>query len=76
MSGRSPYESDNAMSAMYRIVHEDPPRLPDAGAAIDEGDALFGGRIPHNGWCINQELLSGSRSRFRIHSMMWLRSKP
>jgi serine/threonine protein kinase len=32
LSGRQPYDaSDNVMSAMYRIVHEPPPRLPDAG---------------------------------------------
>ena len=32
LSGRQPYDtSDNVMSAMYRIVHDPPPRLPDAG---------------------------------------------
>ncbi len=32
LTGRQPYDaSGNAMSAMYAIVHEPPPRLPDAG---------------------------------------------
>ena len=32
LSGRPPYEvGDNLMGALYRIVHEEPPRLPDAG---------------------------------------------
>src|SRR3954465_7434377 len=32
LSGRPPYEvGDNLMGALYRIVHEDPPRLADAG---------------------------------------------
>jgi serine/threonine protein kinase len=32
LAGRPPYEvGDNVMGALYRIVHEDPPRLPDAG---------------------------------------------
>ena len=32
LAGRAPYEvGDNVLGAMYRIVHEDPPRLPDAG---------------------------------------------
>ena len=32
LSGRPPYEvSDNVLGALYRIVHEDPPRLDDAG---------------------------------------------
>jgi serine/threonine protein kinase len=35
LSGRQPYESDNVMSAMYRIVHEDPPRLPGSGWPAD-----------------------------------------
>ena len=35
-----------------------------------------GESFAHNGWLINQELLSGSRSRSRIHSMILVRSKP
>jgi serine/threonine protein kinase len=32
LAGRPPYEvGDNVMGALYRIVHEDPPRLVDAG---------------------------------------------
>lgn len=32
LSGRPPYESgDNVLSTLYRIVHEDAPRLPEAG---------------------------------------------
>ena len=32
LSGRSPYDtSENALSTMYRVVNDDPPRLPDAG---------------------------------------------
>jgi serine/threonine protein kinase len=32
LSGQMPYDtSGNVVSAMYRIVHEPPPRLPDAG---------------------------------------------
>jgi eukaryotic-like serine/threonine-protein kinase len=32
LAGRPPYEvGDNLMGALYRIVHEEPPRLPEAG---------------------------------------------
>ncbi|MGZ5404546.1 MAG: serine/threonine-protein kinase [Nocardioides sp.] len=32
LSGHPPYQvGDNLMGALYRIVHEEPPRLPDAG---------------------------------------------
>ncbi len=32
LAGRPPYEiGDNVLGALYRIVHEDPPRLDDAG---------------------------------------------
>lgn len=32
LAGRPPYEiGDNVLGALYRIVHEPPPRLPDAG---------------------------------------------
>ena len=32
LTGRPPYDtSDSVLSAMYRIVHEEPPRLPGAG---------------------------------------------
>ena len=32
LAGRAPYEvGDNVLGALYRIVHEDPPRLADAG---------------------------------------------
>ncbi len=32
LSGRPPYEAgDNLLGGLYRIVHEEPPRLPDAG---------------------------------------------
>ncbi|WP_395696458.1 serine/threonine-protein kinase [Nocardioides sp.] len=32
LAGRAPYDvGDNVLGALYRIVHEDPPRLPDAG---------------------------------------------
>jgi serine/threonine protein kinase len=36
LSGQQPYDaSGNAMSAMFAIVHEPPPRLPDAGWPAD-----------------------------------------
>ena len=36
LTGRAPYDvTDNVLAAMYRIVHEDPPRLP--GAAWPAG---------------------------------------
>ena len=32
LAGHPPYDvGDNVLGALYRIVHEDPPRLPDAG---------------------------------------------
>jgi serine/threonine protein kinase len=32
LAGRPPYDiGDNVIGGLYRIVHEDPPRLPDAG---------------------------------------------
>ena len=32
LTGRPPYDvNDNVLAAMYRIVHEEPPRLPDDG---------------------------------------------
>ena len=32
LAGRPPYEiGDHVLGALYRIVHDDPPRLPDAG---------------------------------------------
>lgn len=32
LAGRPPYDvGDNVLGALYRIVHEDPPRLPNAG---------------------------------------------
>src|SRR6188768_361640 len=32
LTGRPPYDvKDNLMGALYKIVHEEPPRLPDAG---------------------------------------------
>ncbi len=40
LAGKPPYEvKDNMVAALYRIVHEDPPRLPDAGwlAPVLEG---------------------------------------
>ena len=35
-AGRAPYESDdnNLVGALYRIVHEDPPRLPGSGPLV------------------------------------------
>ena len=36
LTGRPPYDtSDSVLSAMYRIVHEEPPRLPGAGWPAD-----------------------------------------
>lgn len=36
LAGRPPYDvGENLMGALYRIVHEDPPRLPDAGRLGD-----------------------------------------
>ena len=32
LAGRPPYEvTDNPLGTLYKIIHEDPPRLPDAG---------------------------------------------
>jgi serine/threonine protein kinase len=36
LTGRAPYDvSDNVLAAMYRIVHEEPPRLPELGWPAD-----------------------------------------
>ena len=36
LTGRPPYDvNDNVLAAMYRIVHEEPPRLPSAGWPAD-----------------------------------------
>ena len=36
LSGKPPYDvSANMIGGLYRIVHEEPPRLPDAGAFDD-----------------------------------------
>ncbi len=36
LTGRAPYDAgDNVLAAMYQIVHEDPPRLPDVGWPAD-----------------------------------------
>ena len=74
----------NALSA--RLDGKDKP--PVAGPAAreygwqelrDEYALMSGSEWPKvigasRGWSINQESLPGSSSRFRIHSMMWLRS--
>jgi serine/threonine protein kinase len=54
LSGSPPYDvSDNLMGALYKIVHEDPPRLPNAGwlAPVLEHTMT---RSPENRWSMEQ----------------------
>jgi eukaryotic-like serine/threonine-protein kinase len=61
LAGRPPYEiGDNVLGALYRIVHEDPPGLPDAGwmAALLEGTMV---KDPARRWSMEhvREFLAG-----------------
>ena len=54
LSGRPPYEvGDNLMGALYRIVHEEPPRLVNAGwlGPLLEGTMT---REPEDRWTMDQ----------------------
>ncbi|RNM12683.1 serine/threonine-protein kinase [Nocardioides pocheonensis] len=62
LAGRPPYDvGDNVLSAMYRIVHDEPPRLPEAGrlAPLLEGTMV---RDPAQRWSMQQvrDFLAGS----------------
>jgi serine/threonine protein kinase len=65
LAGRPPYEiGDHVLSAMYRIVNEEPPRLPDAGwmAPLLEGTMV---RDPSRRWTMTQvrDFLADSQHR-------------
>lgn len=54
LAGRPPYEiGDHVLGALYRIVHDDPPRLPDAGwmAPLLEGTMV---KDPTQRWTMEQ----------------------
>jgi serine/threonine protein kinase len=54
LAGRAPYEiGENVLSALYRIVHEEPPRLADAGwmTPLLEGTMV---RDPSRRWTMTQ----------------------
>ena len=54
LAGRPPYEiGDNVLGALYRIVHDEPPRLPDAGwmAPLLEGTMV---KDPAGRWTMAQ----------------------
>jgi serine/threonine protein kinase len=56
LAGRTPYDiSDNLIGGLYKIVHEDPPRLPHAGALgrVLEGTMT---RDPAGRWSMEQVL--------------------
>ena len=54
LAGRPPYEvGDNLMGALYRIVHEEPPRLPDAGWLAPLLEATMT-RDPADRWSMQQ----------------------
>lgn len=62
LTGRPPYDvSDNVLAAMYRIVHDDPPRLADAGWPADLLDTTMA-REPSHRWPmvrVQEHLASG-----------------
>jgi eukaryotic-like serine/threonine-protein kinase len=54
LAGRPPYEiGDNVLGALYRIVHDEPPRLPDAGwmAELLEGTMV---KDPADRWSMEE----------------------
>jgi serine/threonine protein kinase len=54
LSGRPPYDvGENLMGALYRIVHEEPPRLPDAGWLAPLLEATMA-RDPADRWPMSQ----------------------
>ena len=54
LSGQPPYEvGENLMGALFRIVHEDPPRLADAGWLAPLLDATMT-KEPHDRWSMAQ----------------------
>ena len=54
LSGKPPYEvGENLMGALFRIVHEDPPRLPDAGWLAPLLEATMS-KDPDERWTMTQ----------------------
>ncbi len=54
LSGRTPYDmGDNVIAGLYRIVHEDPPRLADAGWMGPLLDATMA-KDPADRWTMTQ----------------------
>jgi eukaryotic-like serine/threonine-protein kinase len=54
LAGRAPYDvGDNLVGALYRIVHEDPPRLPEAGALGALLEVTMA-REPANRWTMEE----------------------
>ena len=69
LSGRPPYEvGDNLMGALYRIVHEEPPRLRDAGWLAPLLEATMT-REPADRWSMAQvrDYLVAGPSGITIH---------
>jgi eukaryotic-like serine/threonine-protein kinase len=70
LAGHPPYEvGDNVMGALYRIVHEEPPRLPDAGWL----DALLDNTMtkdPAQRWPMSQvrDFLDGGPLAAPVHA--------
>ena len=63
LSGRPPYDvGDNVMSTLYRIVNEDPPRLPEAGPLMPLLEATLV-KDPSQRWSMAQvrDFLSAPR---------------
>ncbi len=54
LAGKPPYDvSDNMVAALYKIVHEDPPRLPEAGWLAPVLEATMA-RDPKDRWTMAQ----------------------
>ncbi|MEJ7832628.1 MAG: protein kinase [Nocardioides sp.] len=65
LSGRPPYDvSDNVLGALYRIVHEEPPRLEEAGWLAPLLEATMT-KDPDDRWSMTEisEFLKGGPSR-------------
>lgn len=68
LSGRPPYDmGDNVLSGLYRIVHEDPPRLPEAGWMAPLLDATLV-RDPRRRWSMVEvrDFLAGAGGRAAV----------
>ena len=69
MAGHPPYEvKDNVMGALYRIVHEDPPRLAEAGWLAPLLDATMD-KDPARRWPMERvrDFLAGAPEQTIIH---------